>query len=58
MKKETVESFMERIFVDFPTDKVSVWNSKWEKDNFKPVKEMWSVQTTKNYLGWLEDGED
>ena len=51
---ETIDNFMDRIFVVFPTDKVYVWKSKMEKELDKDCTDVWSLQTTKNYVDWLK----
>lgn len=51
---ETIDQFYDRIYVDFVTNKVSVWSSKWNKDEGKKAMYRWDMQTTKNYIDWLE----
>jgi len=50
---ESLAEFHARTYYNLCRDKVFVWNSKFEKDNFKDVTDVWSVQTALNYEKWL-----
>lgn len=60
-EKETVDEFMDRIYVHFPSQTVFVYPNKYRRDNayikhFKPEK--WNFQTALNYIHWLEAQEN
>jgi hypothetical protein len=58
MKTETVNEFMERIYVNFSLDKVSIWPSKTNKEKGYPHTESWDIQTAKNYIEWIGGDEE
>ncbi len=56
---ETINNLFKRIYVNFNKDKVFVWSSEKIKDdlNSRAKPEIWNIQTTLNYLNWLEQNE-
>ncbi len=58
---ETVEEFYSRTYWvcgDWKTKgRVFVYATKWQKDKEKMHKEIWTLETAKNYLSWLEQNQ-
>lgn len=54
---ELIENFYDRTYVNFCDKKVFVYSSRYQLENedFKP--EVWSLETARNYLQWLENNQ-
>ena len=58
MVVETLTEFYSRIYTNFGAwnklGKVFVWPSKYQKEKDKSKPQVWTIQTAKNYIAWLE----
>lgn len=50
---ETITDFHNRIY-DCNTGKILVWKTIKDKEAQNDKLEVWSLQTVRNYLNWLE----